>query len=77
MTSAGNSRILRTILLTILIFSLSSPSQAKYSGGTGKPNYPYQIATAEDLMLPANICTVKFDPRLSQTAFQGKTTEIL
>jgi parallel beta-helix repeat protein len=30
-----------------------SPSglQAKYSGGTGEPNDPYQIATAEDLML--------------------------
>ncbi len=27
------------------------PSSTKYSGGTGEPNDPYQIATAEDLML--------------------------
>jgi probable HAF family extracellular repeat protein len=27
------------------------PVDAKYSGGTGEPNDPYQIATAEDLML--------------------------
>jgi hypothetical protein len=27
------------------------PDEAKYSGGTGEPNDPYQIATAEDLML--------------------------
>jgi hypothetical protein len=27
------------------------PAHAKYSGGTGEPNDPYQIATAEDLML--------------------------
>jgi len=29
----------------------SFPTYAKYSGGTGEPNNPYQIATAEDLML--------------------------
>ena len=33
------------------IFSLSFPAYAKYSGGTGEPDDPYQIATAEDLML--------------------------
>ena len=27
------------------------PISTKYSGGTGEPNDPYQIATAEDLML--------------------------
>ena len=26
------------------------PAQAKYSGGTGEPNDPYQIATAADLI---------------------------
>ena len=46
-----NSRILRTITLLITIFSLSLPAYAQYSGGTGEPNDPYQIATAEDLML--------------------------
>ena len=51
MTKAGNSQINRTITLLITIFSLSLPAYAKYSGGTGEPNDPYQIATTEDLML--------------------------
>jgi len=46
-----NSRFSGTITLLITIFSLSLPAYAKYSGGTGEPNDPYQIATAEDLML--------------------------
>jgi len=33
------------------LFSLDAVAQRKYSGGTGEPNNPYQIATAEDLML--------------------------
>jgi hypothetical protein len=41
---------MRTITLLITIFSLSFPAYAKYSGGTGEPNDPYQIATAEDLI---------------------------
>lgn len=52
MATVINSRILWTITLIITIFSLSLPAYAKYSGGTGEPNDPYQIATAEDLMLP-------------------------
>ena len=51
MTSIRNLRISWVIPLLITIFSLSSLSYAKYSGGTGEPNDPYQIATAEDLML--------------------------
>jgi len=51
MTSARISRVWGTILLTITIFSLGLPVQAKYNGGTGEPNNPYQIAKAEDLML--------------------------
>jgi hypothetical protein len=51
MIKAGNSQITRTIPLLITVFSLSLPTYAKYSGGTGEPNDPYQIATAEDLML--------------------------
>ncbi|MHC4528008.1 MAG: GLUG motif-containing protein, partial [Planctomycetota bacterium] len=36
--------------LSVTVFLLiSSPSQAKYSGGTGEPNEPYRIATANDL----------------------------
>jgi hypothetical protein len=51
MTSPRISRVWGTILLTITIFSLSLPAYAQYSGGTGEFNDPYQIATAEDLML--------------------------
>ncbi|MBW7990955.1 MAG: rhodanese-like domain-containing protein [Planctomycetes bacterium] len=33
------------------LFSLDAVAQRKYGGGTGEPNDPYKIATAEDLML--------------------------
>ena len=46
-----NSRVLRTIPLLIVVCLVSMPAQAKYSGGTGEPNDPYQIATAADLIL--------------------------
>jgi hypothetical protein len=45
------SGFLWAIPVLITIFSLSLPAYAKYSGGTGEPNDPYQIATAEDLIL--------------------------
>jgi len=48
MTSARISRLWRTIFLAITIFSLSLPSYAKYSGGTGELNDPYRIATVPD-----------------------------
>ena len=51
MATARISRAWGTIFLTITIFSLSLPAYAQYSGGTGEPNDPYQIATADDLML--------------------------
>ena len=51
MTTASNSRVLRTIPLLIAFCLVSVPAQAQYGGGTGEPNDPYQIATAEDLML--------------------------
>jgi len=51
MVALVNSRISGAITLLITIFSLSLPADAQYSGGTGEPNDPYQIATAEDLML--------------------------
>ena len=44
-----NSRFWGTILLTITILSLSLPAYAKYSGGTGEPNDPYLIHTAEQM----------------------------
>lgn len=34
----------------ILILALAHGTQARYSGGTGEPNDPYQIATAADLI---------------------------
>jgi hypothetical protein len=44
------SRMFRTIPLMIAICLLSVSVYAKYSGGTGEPNDPYQIATADDLI---------------------------
>jgi len=51
MTTAVNSRISWIIHLLVAVYFLSLPAHAQYSGGTGEPNDPYQIATAEDLML--------------------------
>ena len=44
----------RFILAILIIAIASTPSQAKYSGGSGEPNNPYQIADANDLMTLAN-----------------------
>jgi len=41
---------MRTLLLTLTTCLLVLPVQAKYSGGTGEPNDPYQIATAAHLI---------------------------
>ena len=41
---------MRTILAALTMCLLAVPVQAKYSGGTGEPNDPYQIATAADLI---------------------------
>jgi hypothetical protein len=49
MTKARNSHISGTILLTIIICLFSFPAYAKYGGGTGEPNNPYLIYTAEQL----------------------------
>lgn len=54
MAESGDSRVLRIVPILITIFFLNFPAYAKYSGGTGEPNDPYQIATAEDLMLLGN-----------------------
>ena len=40
---------MKRVVLTLLILSLTIPCLAKYSGGSGEPNDPYQIATAKDL----------------------------
>jgi hypothetical protein len=39
------------VTVVALFVTIVSATQAQYSGGTGEPNNPYQIATAEDLML--------------------------
>jgi len=45
------SRVARAVAFSVVVCFISFPARAKYSGGTGEPNDPYQIATAEDLML--------------------------
>jgi len=40
----------RGIVAVALLLTFVSTATAKYSGGTGEPNDPYQIATAADLM---------------------------
>jgi len=42
---------MRTLFLTLITCLLVLPAHAKYSGGTGEPNDPYQIGTAADLIL--------------------------
>jgi len=41
---------MRTALLTMTMCLFVLPANAKYGGGTGEPNDPYQIATAADLI---------------------------
>lgn len=50
MLEASHSRILPTIPVLIVACLLAFPAQARYSGGTGGPNDPYQITTAADLI---------------------------
>jgi hypothetical protein len=42
-------KIQTVILATIAILCMNTAVQAKYSGGTGEPNDPYLISTAEDM----------------------------
>jgi len=51
MAEIEKSQITRTISFLVILLFVSLPANAKYSGGTGEPNNPYQIATAEDLIL--------------------------
>ena len=50
MSEARHSQIWRTILVLTAVSLFAFPAQAKYSGGAGEPNDPYQIATAADLI---------------------------
>ena len=44
---------MRKAVLTFIILALTSPCFAKYSGGSGEPNDPYQIADVTDLLILA------------------------
>ncbi len=50
MLEASGSHIVRAVSILIAACLVVFPAQAKYSGGTGEPNDPYQIATAADLI---------------------------
>ena len=50
MMALKHSQILWTLSFLIAVCLTTLPAQAKYSGGTGEPNDPYQIATAGDLI---------------------------
>jgi hypothetical protein len=43
------NRLFLTFVVLFCIFLVALPAQAKYSGGTGEPNNPYQIANANDM----------------------------
>jgi len=50
MMVSRHTAIPRTIPFLVAVCFLSLPAQAKYSGGTGTAQDPYQIATAADLI---------------------------
>jgi len=51
-TISGNGRKMKKAIITLILAAvvLTTPATAKYSGGTGEPNAPYQIADANDLL---------------------------
>jgi len=49
MSRMGSSRLWGKITVLIAVCGWGLSAQAKYGGGTGEPNDPYRIATAEDL----------------------------
>ena len=51
MVEVRSSPILRIIPLLVAFYLLGSPAQAKYGGGSGTAQDPYQIATAADLIV--------------------------
>jgi hypothetical protein len=50
MMRSRHAKTLRTIPFLIATCLIGLPASAQYSGGTGEPNDPYQIATAADLI---------------------------
>jgi hypothetical protein len=67
MMTARSTRVLKIIPSVIAFCLICTATQAKYSGGTGEPNDPYQIATAEDLMLLSE-STEDYDKHFIMTA---------
>jgi hypothetical protein len=51
MIAPKNLAIVRTIPLLIAVCLITIPAQAKYGGGSGTAEDPYQIATSADLLL--------------------------
>jgi hypothetical protein len=47
-------KIMKHALYALVIFTVTASAQAKYSGGTGELDTPYQIANTDDLMMLAN-----------------------
>ncbi len=54
MSRLQGSKIGQSFSVLIFVLLIIAPVQAQYSGGTGEPNNPYQIATAEDLIALGN-----------------------
>ena len=52
MSRVQNKKVWRAILISLVVlYLIVFPAQAKYSGGSGTADDPYQIATADDVML--------------------------
>ncbi len=49
MSGTRNSSLLGKITVFVVIYCCTLPAQAKYGGGTGQPNDPYLIYTAEQM----------------------------
>jgi hypothetical protein len=54
MVASRRATALWAIPILIVVCVLAFPASAEYSGGTGEPNDPYQIATADDLIALGN-----------------------
>jgi hypothetical protein len=62
-----SDKLVVPFLIFLAIYRFAPPADAKYGGGTGEPNDPYQIATAEDLMLLGET-TEDYDKHFIMTA---------
>ena len=76
---------MRVFVLSFIACLIVSTAQAKYSGGTGEPNDPYQIATAADLIALGEtpedydkhfILTADIPCRPSRPAVRGWTVQL-